>query len=172
MLLKRNRKLLLHGDGSPTRRYVYASDVADALDTIFHKGTIGQIYNIPSKYEVSNKGLSHKILQLFDISTEEPQTVTNWIEYTEDRPFNDQRYATDGQKLMKLGWQQKTDFDEGLRITIDWYRQFGEIWWGDITRLLTAFPVVEGNEIFTREEHESLELNTNSTDDENEKEMR
>lgn len=47
-------------------------------------------------------------------------------------------------------------FDDGIRITVDWYRRFGEVWWGDISRILTPFPVVEGNEIWTREEHDAL----------------
>ena len=48
------------------------------------------------------------------------------------------------------------DFDQGLRITVDWYRRFGEVWWGDISRVLTSFPVVTGNEIWTMEEHDEL----------------
>lgn len=47
-------------------------------------------------------------------------------------------------------------FEEGLRVTVDWYRRFGEVWWGDISRVLTSFPVVEGNEIWTMEEHDEL----------------
>ncbi|KAF2088168.1 NAD(P)-binding protein [Saccharata proteae CBS 121410] len=165
MLLHRRRKLLLHGDGSPTRRYLYAGDIADALDTIFHKGTIGQIYNIASKDEISNLDLCHKLLALFGLpnstaanSTDSGTTASNgtveqWIQHTPDRPFNDHRYATDGTKLAKLGWTQRTSFEDGLRQTVDWYRRFGEVWWGDISRILTPFPVVEGNEIFTQEEH-------------------
>jgi len=57
---------------------------------------------------------------------------------------------------MALGWQPTTSFDDGLRITVDWYRKFGEVWWGDISRVLTSFPVVDGNEIWTKEEHEDL----------------
>ncbi|KAF2750600.1 NAD(P)-binding protein [Sporormia fimetaria CBS 119925] len=156
MLLQRRKQLLLHGDGSPTRRYVYAGDLVDALDTIFHKGQIGQIYNISSKDEISNKSICHKLLQIFNLPHSTEAELEQWVQHTEDRPFNDQRYATDGTKLAKLGWRQKTSFEEGLRITVDWYRQFGEVWWGDITRVLTAFPVVEGTEIWTKEEHEAL----------------
>jgi len=54
MLLQRRQKLLLHGDGSPARRYLFAGDIVDALDTIFHKGDVGQIYNIASKDEITN----------------------------------------------------------------------------------------------------------------------
>jgi dTDP-glucose 4,6-dehydratase len=93
---------------------------------------------------------------MFGIPRNTPAEFTQWVEYTEDRPFNDQRYATDGTKLTLLGWQPKMSFDEGLKITVDWYRRFGEVWWGDISRVLTSFPVVEGNEIWTKEEHDDL----------------
>jgi dTDP-D-glucose 4,6-dehydratase len=156
MLLQRKSKLLVHGDGSPTRRYVYAGDIVDALDTIFHRGITGQIYNIASKDEISNSDICHKLLNIFGLPHCTAEELEKWVQYTEDRPFNDQRYATDGSKLAALGWQPKTDFDNGLRMTVDWYKQFGEVWWGDISRVLTPFPVVEGREIWTKEEHEAL----------------
>lgn len=156
MLLQRRQKLLLHGDGSPTRRYLYASDIVDALDTIFHKGIIGQIYNIASRDEISNTEICHKLLGIFGLPHETQGELEEWVQYTEDRPFNDQRYATDGSKLAALGWEQKLSFDEGLRTTVNWYRRFGEAWWGDISRVLTSFPVVDGTEIFTKEEHDDM----------------
>ena len=53
----------------------------------------------------------------------------------------------DGSKLRELGWEQKTSFAEGLAITVDWYKRFGERWWGDISKVLTPFPVVAGKEV-------------------------
>lgn len=156
MLLQRKQKLLVHGDGSPTRRYLYAGDIVDALDTILHKGAIGQVYNIASKDEVSNTSICHRLLSIFNLACSTPSDLSQWVEHTPDRPFNDQRYATDGSKLNALGWEPKMDFDQGLRITVDWYRRFGEVWWGDISRVLTSFPVVSGNEIRTMEEHDEL----------------
>ncbi|KAF2850686.1 NAD(P)-binding protein [Plenodomus tracheiphilus IPT5] len=156
MLLHREKKLLLHGDGSPTRRYLYAGDIVDALDTIFHKGEIGQIYNIASKDEISNMDICHKLLDIFGLPHTVKEDIEQRVQRTEDRPFNDERYATDGSKLAALDWQPKTSFDDGLRITVDWYRRFGEVWWGDIGRVLTSFPVVDGHEIWTKEEHEDL----------------
>lgn len=156
MLLHRQQKLLLHGDGSPTRRYLYAGDIVDALDTILHKGDIGQIYNIASKDEISNTDICRRLLAIFGIPHSTPAELEKWVQYTEDRPFNDQRYATDGAKLAALGWEPKMSFEEGLKTTVDWYQRFGEVWWGDISRVLTSFPVVEGNEIWTKEEHDNL----------------
>ena len=140
LLLNRGKKCVLHGDGSPTRRYLFAGDAADAFDTIFHKGQIGQIYNIGSRDEISNKDLCGYLLDQFNI----PQTeFDDHVEHTHDRPFNDMRYAVDQEKLANLGWVQKTSFADGLRLTVDWYRQFGETWWGDISNYLNPFPLTK-----------------------------
>lgn len=167
MLLQRKSKLLVHGDGSPTRRYVYAGDIVDALDTILHKGVIGQIYNIASNDEISNMDICRKLLQIFGLPHQTFEELEKWVQHTEDRPFNDNRYATDGAKLAALGWSPKTSFHDGLRTTVDWYCRFGEVWWGDIGRVLTSFPVVEGTEIWTKEEHDALPSDEETTPEEN-----
>ncbi|KAF4548125.1 GDP-mannose 4,6 dehydratase-like protein 3 [Elsinoe fawcettii] len=139
LLLQRGKQLTLHGSGKNTRRYLYAGDAADAFDTILHRGQIGTIYNVGSRDEVSNLGLCTKLLEHFGHETEGPQRDKH-IVHVQDRPFNDHRYAVDGSKLKKLGWQQKTSFEDGLRITVDWYKRFGSEWWGDIESRLTPFP--------------------------------
>ena len=136
-LLERGRKMILHGDGSPTRKYLFGSDAAEAFDTIFHKGSMGEIYNIGSYDEIANKDLCSLLLDQFGIAKAD---YTNWVEFSKDRPFNDLRYAVDCSKLISLGWKQRTSFAEGLALTVDWYRRFGDKWWGDISQCLTAFP--------------------------------
>jgi dTDP-glucose 4,6-dehydratase len=147
-LLQRGRKLILHGDGSPTRKYLFGSDAAEAFDAIFHKGKIGEIFNIGSEDEVANKDLCTILLKKFDIPEAEH---SKWIEFSPDRPFNDLRYAVDCTKLKSLGWSQRTSFEEGLGLTVEWYRKFGEKWWGDISYCLTAFPEIskDGNRLKT-----------------------
>ena len=152
-LLNRKQPVVLHGDGSPTRRYLYAGDAADAFDTILHKGHIGQVYNVGSLDEVSNLQLCSKLLDVMKIPHKTTDEFRKWVKYTHDRPFNDRRYAVDGTKLRNLGWQQRTTFDEGLRTTVGWYLQFGETWWGDITHVLTPFPVVTEGEVVPDSEH-------------------
>ncbi|KAI1019911.1 hypothetical protein LB503_006510 [Fusarium chuoi] len=142
-----HRPLVLHGDGTPTRRYLYAGDAADAFDTILHKGQIGQIYNVGSHDEVSNLELCGMLLDRMRIPHDTPEQLRKWIKYTRDRPFNDRRYAVDGTKLKRLGWEQKVSIDEGLKITVDWFTQFGETWWGDISHVLTPFPTVSDGEM-------------------------
>lgn len=146
-LLNRGQPLVLHGDGSPTRRYLYAGDAADAFDTILHKGTVGQIYNVGSYDEISNLTLCSKLLKYLDIPHETQEELHKWVKHTKDRPFNDMRYAVDGTKLRNLGWEQKTTFESGMATTVDWYKRFGEKWWGDITNVLTPFPVVKGKAV-------------------------
>lgn len=135
---------MLHGDGTHTRRYLYAGDAADAFDTILHKGRLGQIYNVGSVDEISNLTLCVKLLEEMNMPLTSSADFSRWIKYTNDRPFNDRRYAIDGTKLSQLGWKQKTTFEEGLRMTVDWYRRFGEEWWGNISQVLTPFPTVSG----------------------------
>lgn len=152
LLLHRGNPVVLHGDGTPTRRYLYAGDAADAFDTILHKGTMGQVYNVGSYDEVSNLTLCSKLLTYLNIPHETQAELHKWIKHTHDRPFNDHRYAVDGTKLRQLGWEQKTSFSDGLATTVDWYKKFGEQWWGDISKVLTPFPIVAGKEVFASEE--------------------
>lgn len=149
---------MLHGDGSPTRNYLYAGDAANAFDTILHKGSIGQIYNVGSYDEVSNTELCDKLLTYLDIPHGTPEEKARWIKYTHDRPFNDKRYAVDGSKLRALGWDQQMSFQDGMAITVDWYSKFGERWWGDITKVLTPFPEVSGKRIVGEGEHRDAAL--------------
>lgn len=145
-MLDRGQKLLLHGDGQHTRRYLFAGDSADAFDTILHRGSIGHIYNVGSTDEISNMELCVRLLGLFGLPNGTEAEVYSRVEHTRDRPFNDRRYAVDATKLKGLGWRQKTSFDEGLKVTVDWYRKYGGRWWGDISQVLTPFPVVKGKE--------------------------
>ena len=76
-----------------------------------------------------------------------------------DRPFNDKRYAVDASKLRSLGWEQKTSFEDGLKLTVDWYRRFGRTWWGDVEGVLTPFPEVrEGDQWMGDESRKSLAI--------------
>lgn len=151
-LLHRGKPVVLHGDGSPTRRYLYAGDAADAFDTILHRGQLGQIYNVGSYDEISNLSLCGKLLTKMGLAHETADEFRRWVKYTHDRPFNDHRYAVDGTKLRQLGWEQKTSFEDGLHVTVEWYRAFGEQWWGDISKVLSPFPVVAGSEVLSDKE--------------------
>lgn len=132
---------MLHGNGSPTRHYLYAADAVDAFDYVLAKGQIGQIYNVASEDEISNIELCRLLLAEggHDVATRED--VEALVEFVQDRPFNDDRYAVDGTKLRELGWTQRTQFSEGLTRTYAWYKEHGLSWWGNILPILTAYPI-------------------------------
>jgi dTDP-D-glucose 4,6-dehydratase len=111
-LLKEDKKVTIQGSGLNVRAFLHASDVASALDCILENGKIGEIYNIGSdedkEYTVFE---SAKILIKTIKNTE---NYDEWIEYVEDRPFNDKRYYISNHKLKKLGWEIKMDFEKGI----------------------------------------------------------
>ena len=155
-LLDRDQKLVLQGDGSHSRKYIYAGDVADAFDTILHKGVLGQIYNVDSDDEVSNWSLCSKLLEIFKLPFETTEDIERYVEKGRDRPFNDMRYAVDGSKLRGLGWRPKVTFRDGLEKTVEWCRRWGDTWWGDISPALTPFPVIEGRRLVS-EQHDEIQ---------------
>ncbi|KAM1016433.1 hypothetical protein ACFX13_046875 [Malus domestica] len=61
------------------------------------------------------------------------------IKFVQDRPFHDQRYFIDYEKLKELGWSQQTSWEDGLRKTLDWYVK-NPNWWGDVSGTLIARP--------------------------------
>ncbi|KAI5479473.1 dTDP-glucose 4 6-dehydratase [Pseudohyphozyma bogoriensis] len=140
-LLHRGSKLIIHGDGTPTRRYLYGGDAADAFDFVLAKGEIGQIYNVGSEAEVANLDLCKLLLKEFGREPKDQAELEAQIDFVRDRPFNDHRYAVDGNKLKGLGWTQNTPFSTGLATTVKWYRDWAESWWGNLDPALTAFPV-------------------------------
>ncbi|KAI9030011.1 hypothetical protein CLU79DRAFT_733678 [Phycomyces nitens] len=135
--LLRRGKCYIHGQGQNSRKYLYAADVADALDVIFHKGSVGETYNIGSAFEISNLMLAKRLIGMFGYKKDQ---VDDHLEFVQDRAFNDKRYAVDCSKLEKLGWAPRMGFDDGLRKTIEWYRQCTDEWWGDIAGALVPHP--------------------------------
>lgn len=122
--LENNQACTLHGDGHNTRRYLYASDAVDALDTVLHKGQIGTIYNAGSDMELANLEICRRLVKLFNL-----ENPDSYIEFTTDRPFNDLRYAIDSSRLRKLGWKPQVGFSQGLAETVQWYKDNKDDWW-------------------------------------------
>lgn len=113
--LLRNGKCYIHGDGHNSRKYLYAADVADALDVIFHRGQVGETYNIGSNFEISNLEFAQRLIRIFGYDEEKH------IEFVQDRAFNDKRYGVDSSKLERLGWHPRMGFEEGLRKTSKYF---------------------------------------------------
>ena len=118
-----NKPLPIYGDGKYTRDWLWVKDHASAIDIIYHKGKIGETYNIGGNNEWKNIDLVHKLCDIMDEKLNRPQgTARQLITFVKDRPGHDRRYAIDASKLKnELGWTPSVKFEEGFRMTIDWY---------------------------------------------------
>ena len=116
-------KIPIYGDGKNIRDWLYVDDHCDAIELIFNNGNCGETYNIGGNYEISNIDLANIIIKIFDeIKLNNSGTSNKLIEFVSDRPGHDFRYAIDFSKIKKqLGWTPKTNFDKGIRDTINWY---------------------------------------------------
>ena len=106
------------------RTFIFVQDVARAFDTILHKGKVGQVYNIGSDNERSNLEIAVTLLEYFNLVDKKDQYLT----FVQDRLFNDKRYAINSQKLHDLGWYPEVPFKQGIKITIDWYKDNMKNW--------------------------------------------
>ena len=114
--LKENKKITIQGDGSCIRAFLHSSDTATAFETILIKGKIGEIYNIGC-----DEGMEYKIIDIGKILIKlihKTEDYNKWIEYIEDRPFNDKRYYISNQKIKNLGWTIKINLLDGLKELI------------------------------------------------------
>jgi dTDP-glucose 4,6-dehydratase/UDP-glucose 4,6-dehydratase len=117
-LLKENNKLTIHGTGLTRRNFIYIDDVVNAINIIVTKGIVNNVYNIGSADEYNVVEIAATLLNYIKGSEEK---LDDWIEYTKDRNFNDFRYAIDSSKLNNIGWKKTTNFNDGIKKTIDWY---------------------------------------------------
>ena len=114
--LKSGKKVTIQGEGTAVRAFLHAYDTASAFEAILENGVIGEIYNIGC-----DEGMEYSVMQVAKILIEMIKGTTDydkWIEYIEDRPFNDQRYYISNEKLKSLGWTIKYSFEEGLKLLI------------------------------------------------------
>jgi dTDP-glucose 4,6-dehydratase len=139
-LLSQGRKCFVHGNGSNKRNYIYASDVANAFDKIIHHGILGKVYSIGTDDCYSNLQVARKLLSAFGLADKESE----YLEYVDDRLFNDLRYYIDTSETQKLGWKQQVPFEEGLAKTIEWYRspENQDNWISSVETALVAHPRV------------------------------
>ena len=119
--LLEGKKVPLYGDGLNKRDWIFVLDNCSAIDTVLHKGKVGEVYNIGIGNEIPNIVLTKKILEYMRM----PESC---IRYVEDRLGHDRRYALNIQKTKALGWEPQYRFADGLKLTADWYeRNF--TWW-------------------------------------------
>ncbi len=124
--LLEGKKVPVYGKGNQVRDWLFVEDHARAIETVLLKGIPGQIYNIGSdcRRDITNLQLTKTILKLLGFDH-------FMMEYVKDRPGHDVRYAINCDKLKKLGWRPKVKFEQGIKLTVDWYRNNPE-WWKKI----------------------------------------
>jgi len=118
-LLLNNKKCTIHGNGDSRRNFIYIDDLLFALEIIIKKGIINNVYNIGTKNEYSVKEIATKIINILKPN----ENIDEWIEYIDDRLFNDFRYCINNEKIIALGWKETHNFDECLLKTIDYYKK-------------------------------------------------
>ena len=119
---QKNLKVPLYGDGNQIRSWIYVLDHVSAIESLITKGEPGEIYNITSWNEISNKIIVGKILSMMGKSND-------LIEYVGDRPGHDKRYSIDSSKIQnEIGWKPAYDFDNAIKQTVDWYLK-NKDWW-------------------------------------------
>ena len=113
--LLKGEKVPVYGDGLNVRDWLYVYDHCKAIDVVLHKGKIGEVYNIGGHNEKTNMEITRLILD--SMGKDESS-----IKYVEDRLGHDRRYAIANDKIQnELGWEPSVTFEEGIKLTIDWY---------------------------------------------------
>ena len=120
-----DKELPIYGDGMNVRDWIYVEDHCRALDTVLHHGKEGEVYNIGGQSEKPNLEVVKTVLDQLG----KPHSL---IRFVKDRPGHDRRYAMDFSKIEKeLGWKPTVSFEEGVRLTVQWYKTHQE-WWRKI----------------------------------------
>jgi dTDP-glucose 4,6-dehydratase len=117
-------RLPVYGDGMQVRNWIFVEDFARGIGTVLERGAPGEVYNVGGPDEAPNLEVVRRIIEYTGASTD-------LIEYVTDRPGHDRRYALASEKVRGLGWEAQVRFADGLRRTVDWYREHRD-WWEPI----------------------------------------
>ena len=118
------KRLPVYGDGKNIRDWLYVEDHCAAIRQALRKGRPGSTYNVGGRSERYNIDIVHTICSVLDELRPNPtqKPHADLIEYVPDRPGHDRRYAIDCSLIEReLGWTAQTNFDAGIRRTIQWY---------------------------------------------------
>ncbi len=129
-----NKPLPVYGTGENVRDWLFVDDHIAAIDTIFHKGKLGETYNIGGFNEWKNIDLIKVLIKTVDrLLDREEGSSEKLITYVSDRAGHDLRYAIDSSKLKyELGWKPSLQFEEGIEKTVIWYLDNKE-WMENVT---------------------------------------
>lgn len=132
--IRNNKFIPVYGKGENIRDWLFVEDHASAIDLIFHKGRIGETYNIGGNNEWKNIDLIQALCDIMDRKLGRATgDSAKLITFVKDRAGHDLRYAIDSSKLQKeLGWKPSLQFKEGLERTVEWYLS-NEEWLDNVT---------------------------------------
>ena len=132
--IRHNKPLPVYGKGENVRDWLFVEDHARAIDLIFHKGKVGDTYNIGGFNEWKNIDLIKVLIKVTDRLLGRPEGASDHlITYVTDRAGHDLRYAIDSTKLKnELGWEPSLQFEEGIEKTVKWYLENQE-WLDNVT---------------------------------------
>lgn len=120
-----NIQIPIHGDGRNVRDWIHTKDHSYAIDLILEKGKRGETYLVGSNNDRDNNYIAEKLVSIYGKDG-------NAIRHVPDRHSNDRRYAIDSTKIIEeLGWKPeigRDNFDDGLKETVDWYKN-NQDWW-------------------------------------------
>jgi dTDP-glucose 4,6-dehydratase len=115
-----NKPLPIYGKGTNSREWIYVKDHCEALIKVFLKGNNGEFYNIGSNKNLNNLQVTKELLKKSKKLVKLGSKVK--INFVKDRPGHDIRYALNSNKIKnKLGWLPKTNFSDGIKLTLKWY---------------------------------------------------
>jgi dTDP-glucose 4,6-dehydratase len=116
--------LPVYGDGMQVRNWIFVEDMCAGVDMVLERGEAGTVYNLGGPEELANIDVVKKILELAGRDE-------SLIDYVKDRLGHDRRYSLASERAKALGWEPQVLFSDGLRRTVEWYRD-NEWWWGPI----------------------------------------
>jgi dTDP-glucose 4,6-dehydratase len=126
------RRLPIYGDGTNIRDWLFVEDHVRALAAIVRRGRTGEIYNIGGQSERSNLAVAQLICDLIDRAVPASYARRGLVEFVQDRPGHDLRYALNIEKIERdLGWRASETFESGIAKTVKWYLE-NEAWWKPI----------------------------------------
>jgi len=109
------RPVTLYGNGKNIREWIHVSDHVRAIAWLYRHGISGEVYNIAGNEEKTNLEITKILLREFNEDD-------SMIQYVNDRPGHDFRYALNGSKISNLGFKNEIEFNNGLKSTVEWYR--------------------------------------------------
>ena len=118
-----NEAIPIYGDGKNIRDWLYVLDHCKGIALVYHKGQVGEVYNIGGRNERNNNYIADKVCEILDaLHPKAEGSYKEQLQYVEDRAGHDRRYAIDATKIeTELGWKADENFETGIVKTVEWY---------------------------------------------------